>query len=295
VSTVPGTTSLLVLRRGGLGDTLLTIPLLRALRRAHPDTSLHFAGVREFAEVLHAHGAVDEVLSSEDVAAWSLATASGAAARRRLRRHSLIVADDPALAVLRASGPEVRVLDLAVRTADPFGLQLARSAGVEPRWPDDSWLAPPRPQPVGGPVVLAPGSGGRHKCWPRERWVELAHSLGARGERIAVVVGPAEIERDDPRRWPWGASVTFVAEPVVGLAHTLRKARAFVGNDSGPSHLAACVGVPTIVLFGPTDPRVWSPVGGHVRVVAAGDLAAISVEQVDAAVDQGSRLRTLSQ
>jgi ADP-heptose:LPS heptosyltransferase len=49
----------------------------------------------------------------------------------------------------------------------------------------------------------------------------------------------------------------------------LSLARAAVGNDSGPTHLAAVVGCPTVALFGPTDPAVWAPVGSHVRIVGA--------------------------
>src|SRR4030095_7672823 len=72
-------TDVLVVRRGGLGDTLLMAPLLRALRRRHPGRGLHFAGVREFAEILLQHGVVDRVLSSEDLA-------RGAGGRARVGR-----------------------------------------------------------------------------------------------------------------------------------------------------------------------------------------------------------------
>lgn len=57
------------------------------------------------------------------------------------------------------------------------------------------------------------------------------------------------------------------AESLVELARSLAGARLYIGNDSGVSHLAAAVGCPTVVLFGPTDPRVWAPRGGHVTVV----------------------------
>jgi ADP-heptose:LPS heptosyltransferase len=56
--------------------------------------------------------------------------------------------------------------------------------------------------------------------------------------------------------------------PLAELAALLSLVRATVGNDSGPTHLAAVVGCPTVAVFGPTDPMLWAPVGPHVRVVA---------------------------
>jgi ADP-heptose:LPS heptosyltransferase len=66
------------------------------------------------------------------------------------------------------------------------------------------------------------------------------------------------------------------------LGALLRKARAYVGNDSGVSHLAAAFGAPSIVLFGPTDPRVWAPLGPRVRTLRAPDgrLEQIEVAEV---------------
>ncbi len=256
-----------MLRRGGLGDTLLTLPLLAALRRERPGAALHLAGVLEFAAVLHRFGAVDAARSSEDLALWSPDRA-----RQRLADYDLVVADEPAVA-------HVALEPHRAPAGVPFGLSLARQAGREPRWPDDAWLLPPRAA-GDGPTVLAPGSGAVRKCWPRERWLELAPRLGA---DVVVVVGPTEAERDDPRSWPWRVPVAFVAGATpVQLADRLSAAGRFVGNDSGTTHLAAALGVPTVAIFGPTDPAVWAPVGPHVRVVGAfgRGLAEVAVDDV---------------
>jgi ADP-heptose:LPS heptosyltransferase len=130
---------------------------------------------------------------------------------------------------------------------------------------------------------------GRDKCWPRARWLELAARLPA-GE-LQVVVGPTEIEREDPRRWPWPVAPAFVVEPqVTELAARLAPAAAFVGNDSGTTHLAAMLGVPTVAVFGPSDARIWAPVGPHVRVVAeAGDIGAVPTDAVLTALQTMTR------
>ncbi len=284
---------LLVLRRGGLGDTLLMVPMLRALQRRWPAARLHFAGVQEFAAVLVAYGAVAVAHSSESRGLWQLAldTGPGEAARRRLKAFARIVTDGP-LPDLGAGGPEVVVFDpRVVLSGVPFALQLARQLLLEPHWPDDAWLLPPRPELPSGqqsglqsaPVVLAPGSGGRAKCWPRQAWLGLAQRLSNAGASVAVVVGPVEQEVDDPRRWPWPAATTcWVDRSPIELAEALAQARWFVGNDSGPTHLAAMLGVPVVAIFGPTDPEVWAPVGSHVQVVG-GDgraLAEITEDEV---------------
>lgn len=122
-------------------------------------------------------------------------------------------------------------------------------------------------------LVLHPGSGGRLKRWPVARFADLAR----RSSDPIVLLGPAE---DDlapafdgvpaARNWPLRRVIAALAV-----------ARAFVGNDSGVSHLAGWL-CPTLVLFGPTDPAVWAPAGPMARtlVAPAGDLARLSVEDV---------------
>lgn len=267
----------LFLRRGGLGDTLLTTAALRALRRESPGMSLHFAGVREFAEVLVHCGVVDAAHSSEDLALWSPERA-----RPRLAAFDLVLGDEPAL-VERAAHPD------RIRPGAPFGLQLAQQLGLAPDWPRDAWLRAPRPVAAGGPILLAPGSGGKSKCWPRAHWLELAAAL-AGAAPLAVLVGPVERERDDPRAWAWPVPVAFVAPPTaVALADALGVVGAYVGNDSGPTHLAAMLAVPTVAIFGPSDPGVWAPVGPCVAVLAGdgGTTAAVPVGSVCAAALAG--------
>lgn len=257
----------LLIRRGGLGDTLLTAPLLRALRRAQPGATLTLAGVREYCDVLGAYGLVDEVRSAEDLWLWQPARA-----RALLAAFDLVIGDELALVDL-----PLQVTRAAASA--PFGLQLARQARLEPRWPEDAQLLPPRPS-RGGARALAPGSGGARKCWPPARWVELGAALLRAGHEVQVVVGPAEIERDDPRRWSWPDGVTFIVEPTpCSLARRLVAVDRFFGNDSGVTHLAAVLGVATTALFVATDPRVWAPVGRHVTVVGDG-CSAPSVAQV---------------
>jgi heptosyltransferase III len=255
----------LVLRRGGLGDTLLLVPVLRALARARPDLQFELAGVREFAAVLAAHDVVTAAHSSEDLALWSATMAP-----LRLRPFAHVCSDDPAVATFAPAGTVVQVYDPRPARDEPLPLQLAAQLGLELQWPQDAWLA--RRQPPAGPTVLAPGSGARSKCWPRAHWLALAALLAAHGERCTIVVGPTEQEHDDPRRWPWPPDTTFLAElTAVELAQRLATARAFVGNDSGPSHLAALLEVPTVVLFGGGQPAVYAPVGPHVEVLLAPD------------------------
>jgi heptosyltransferase-3 len=291
---VPRERTLLV-RRGGLGDTLLMLPLLRALRRAQPAAELHVAGVLEFATVLAHFGAADAALSSEDVGAWL------GGAGERLCAYAAIFADDPRWLAAADHGPRVAVFDPRPTDGRPLPLQIAARLGLVLDWPADVVLAGWSPPSAAAPVVLAPGSGGRAKCWPREHWLALAQRLAASALPIAVLVGPVEAERDDPRRWPWPEPMGFVAEPDLRVvADRLRAARAFVGNDSGTTHLAAMLGVPTLALFGASDAAVFAPTGPLATVVQAprGELPALPVDVVQAALRaalHGSAARTRSQ
>lgn len=270
---------ILLARRGGLGDALLAAPLLRALRRAHPAAALAFAGVREHADLLVALGLAEVAWSSEDL---------HAAARRGDRaRHACAHAfvDDPALGSALPDGARVVAYAPQPRDERPLPLQLADACGLALQWPDDAVLAAPALRARSTGVVLAPGSGGRAKCWPRERWLQLAARCAAAGDDVVVLVGPVEQERDDPRRWPWPDACDFLVAPALPeLAARLGRTSGFVGNDSGTTHLAAMVGTPTVALFGPTDPAVWAPTGPRVVVCRGGPAFALAVDEAAAAL-----------
>ncbi|BAH75780.1 glycosyltransferase family 9 protein [Solidesulfovibrio magneticus] len=118
--------------------------------------------------------------------------------------------------------------------------------------------------PTTDDVLLFPGAGHPDKCWPLDRLAALAKGLAARGLRPVYVLGPAELERGLA---PAGSNMMLL-ETVEELSLALRAARAVVGPDCGPLHLAGLHGVPGVAVFGPTSPRQWGPVG--LDVITAG-------------------------
>jgi heptosyltransferase-2 len=145
--------------------------------------------------------------------------------------------------------------------------------------------APPR-----GFIAMHPGSGGRRKCWPAERYARLAVKLACRDGAVPLVFfGPAdsavrdEFETAMPPGIEWQAADCRPLREVLAL---LSSSRGYVGNDSGMTHLAAHA-CPTVVLFGPSNPHVWAPLGKNVRIVQApdGELARLSVDEVQTHVE----------
>jgi heptosyltransferase III len=139
-------------------------------------------------------------------------------------------------------------------------------------------------------LALHPGSGSHRKNWPPERFVELARAL-APADPFLVVRGPADREA--------AASLLSLANAVLAdelhprqLGALLADAGAFVGNDSGVTHLAAAAGAPTLALFGPTDPAQWAPVGTAVRVLRAEPIEGLTVAGVAAEASQVVGART---
>ncbi|HSW00635.1 MAG TPA: glycosyltransferase family 9 protein [Sedimentisphaerales bacterium] len=118
-------------------------------------------------------------------------------------------------------------------------------------------------------VVIQPGSGGQKKCWRLENFLNVARTLRGPEIEVLFLLGPAEVERLRPSEKVHIHGVTrcvahLSLPQVVGL---LSCADAFVGNDSGVTHLAAGIGLRTIAMFGPTDPTVYRPLGPRVTVV----------------------------
>jgi heptosyltransferase III len=93
-------------------------------------------------------------------------------------------------------------------------------------------------------IIIHPFSGSAKKNWPLTSYVALAAQL------------PLPVEWAQDR-----------FDSLLDLAEWLTGARLYIGNDSGITHLAAAVGIPTVAIFGPTDPHVWAPRGQHVGVL----------------------------
>jgi heptosyltransferase-1 len=148
-------------------------------------------------------------------------------------------------------------------------LGLPRSEGATP---DGRFLLgdrPPTAVEARRPVVLVAGTGQPRKAWPTGQWSELATRLASSGVAVVVAWGPGEepLARaivDGAGPGPVVAPSTSIRE----LADLLAGAAAVVGADTGPVHLAASLGAPTIGVFVATDPRRTGPRGIRARAVA---------------------------
>jgi ADP-heptose:LPS heptosyltransferase len=259
---------------------VLALPALRALRRAHPRAQIDAVGPPALWSV--AGSLVDRVVSIDrPLFAPLLAGRPSPELREWLAGTTLGVlwtAHDRS-EVLRAAGVP-RVIHRS--PYPPPGIHAARwlLEGLEAPW-DEAVLEPPLVIPTPGerdagrrilsgmglnaPVILHPGAGAAWKRWPAERFAGLAAKLRRRGTPVALLEGPADAPAvaDVLSRLTGPVAVIREGSPRA-LAAILAAARLFVGNDSGPTHLAAAVGTPTVALFGPTDPASWSPLGARV-------------------------------
>ena len=120
-------------------------------------------------------------------------------------------------------------------------------------------------------VVVHPGSGGSHKCWSIKDFCVLGRDLADQGREVIFLLGPTEQERlGGPERTAL-AEVGVVLEETTleEVAGLLSCCGGFVGNDSGISHLAGALDVPTVAIFGESEDRHWRPLGGKVQVCQA--------------------------
>ncbi|MBX9737965.1 MAG: glycosyltransferase family 9 protein, partial [Phycisphaerales bacterium] len=131
-------------------------------------------------------------------------------------------------------------------------------------------IAPAAVARIDAPLVLHVGAGGDAKRWPLERFIALRDVLAARGHQdVRLIAGEVEQERfAGAERAAFDSATGQIIGTLAELARVLAGARLVVASDTGPGHLAAQLGVPTLSLFGPTDASVWSPTGPQVRVLS---------------------------
>lgn len=285
-----------VMRGGALGDFVLTLPVVQALRAFRPGAVLTLLCHPRWGRL----AAADQMLDLEDPILAPLFAAGGQAApvlRRRLAGLDLLVAytTDPAGPLVahlsELVGGRVLAADPRPHTQEECHitdhlLTPLQRVGIpaEDRVPrirvDPQVLAASRSlhghrrRPL---VMIHPGSGARTKCWPRDRFAAVAQQLCNDGCGVLILSGPVEQEHMDNLPGP-----LCLPADTTQLAAVLAQADLFIGNDSGPGHVAAAVGTPTLSLFGPTDPATWRPRApwAHYLRADSGDLSQLAVGSV---------------
>jgi heptosyltransferase I len=295
---------ILITRLSAIGDCILTLPMLCALRRQFPNSLLAWATQPGPAKLLQGHAGLDELIVVDR--GWLKSPRTLWGLRRRLRSFRFDVTIDPqgltkssALAWLSGArrrigfaSPRGRELSVWLnndlqRAERPHlvdcQLDLLTCLGVTPgevqfAVPSDAVaiqaMAAFLEQARTGPefAVINPGAGWDSKLWPPERFAALAARLGQRFGLPSIVVWAGQRERGWAQEIHAGAQGQAVLAPPTSLpelAALLRQARLLISADSGPMHLAAAVGTRCVGLFGPTRPEACGPYGpGHAIVQA---------------------------
>lgn len=219
---------ILFYRRGGLGDTLLTFPVLEVLKKM--GERIFAVGNTDYLKIAKEVGWIDEMHYEIPERSFS---------------KVIKVSVDGNVKPF----PEKRVW-----IVDHY----LESLGLKKIYSDKLNLKPILNNPFKGRAVIHPSSGSRAKNPPIELFLRIEEYLKRQGYQVIYFVGEAD-------EWVKGfASEFYQSTDPLEIGRALKEAKLFVGNDSGISHLASYVGVPTFVFYGPTDPIVWRPIGRRV-------------------------------
>jgi len=289
---------ILFIRGGAVGDFVLTVPLLRALRKMHPLAGLDILGYPETASLAVACGLAGRVHRVDSPAVAPLFSDAGSFSEPQAAWFAefdvvVCVWPDRDSVMSRRLGQVCRgrLLQIdpfpgqrsGVHAVDHANAQFVAQGGDAPEptpvlfpgaaeslWAEELW----RRRGWGGERVLAvhPGSGSARKNWPADRFASVLNHWVSKGGRGLLTAGPADDAAVDRMLSCLSREAVFCLrnEPLPKVAAALARCAACLGNDSGLSHLGAALGTPTVAVFGPTDSALWAPRGRRMAVVEGG-------------------------
>src|SRR5438270_13440753 len=281
-----------VVRLRSLGDCVLTTPALALLKQFRPDLTLGVSVEERFRPVFEGNPAVSAILlpTWQALRGWKpalclnlhggtrsqwMTALSGAKFRAGFANHSVTIAYN--LRIPRAQ----RILGVhrTVHTAEHLASAVF-ALGVPVRDVPRGELFCAESPLSGKYAVLHPFASAPDKQWPAERFCEVARYLQLWNIKPIFLIGP----NDDAG--PFLAHQVFRGS-LEEVKQILSKACLFVGNDSGPAHMAAAFGVSTAVLFGNSNPVIWGPWRTECEIVVAPDgISNVSVSRVIAALER---------
>jgi len=304
---LPPDTRVVVRTTNWLGDIMIALPALRAIRERFPQGFLAVQIRENLAEILAGVSWIDEVLPlSKGRGINGLGDRLRAIRQLRERRFDLAIlfpnSFDSALLPFLAhvprrlgyardgrgpllTDPQPATAEIRAIHQVRYYLELLRPLGVTEADEAPVLEIPPQAEkraeallaelPGEGPILaLAAGSAyGRAREWPEENFARLAQILAARhGTRFVLVGAPREV--DQCRKvvqlagdLPGGGMLISAGRTTpADLAALLARCNGFFGNDSGAMHVAAAVGVPTLAIFGSTNPANTRPLGPRAEI-----------------------------
>jgi ADP-heptose:LPS heptosyltransferase len=263
---LPSGARVLVIRLRSLGDCVLTTPALALLRQFRPDLRVAVAVEDRFVPVFEGNPDIDRLLPPRviAVARWraglclnlhggtrsmALTAASGA----RFRAGFAHFRASAVFNVRIPTAQEIIGVDRTVHTAEHLASAIFYLGAPVREIPRAKLVAerrePPRPYAVLHPAASAPG-----KTWPPEHFLAVGRHLESKWG-----VEPVFIAASGEDLAPFARYRTLAGAPLGEVKNLLSTASLFVGNDSGPAHMAAAFGIPAAVVFGASDPRIWGP------------------------------------
>jgi heptosyltransferase III len=289
----------LVIFPGALGDLICAGPALEAIARANPAAAIELMAKAELARFAVGRFPVARGHSIDRSEVAALFTTDDRGAREFFSQFSRLYSyfgyDDIRFRTSLEGLAPHRVVFFPFRPAGVGHVSLGYLKMLEPQAIEasfnvevlaedssaaDAALETAGIRPGAGLVAIFPGSGSRTKNWPIANYLGLAAAMRESMQPV-FILGPveAEIERQ-VRRSGFPVLSGLELEVVAAIA---RRSAAFVGNDSGVSHLAAAAGAKGVAIFGPTSPDRWRPIG-DVAIIAGASLDSITVGEVASAL-----------
>ena len=289
LESVPRGGRVAVLRLRSLGDCVLTTPALEILKQARPDLSIAVMVEDRFRAVFEDQPDTDQILPASLNAlrafrpdlCWNLHggtrsawLTAGSGARLRAGFGHFRNAFAYNLRIPRAQEilGEERVVHTAEHIASGAFYLGAQRREIPRARLGIGGLVPDLPRPY---AALHAFASAPDKTWSSEKFAAVAQQLRAAGTEPIFLGGPA----DDFA--PFAAFRCAAGASLSDTKNLLAGASLFIGNDSGPAHIAAAFGVPTVVIFGNSDSQIWGPWRTPSEIVTAPDgIAAVAVDDV---------------
>jgi ADP-heptose:LPS heptosyltransferase len=300
---------ILVIRRGAIGDTIVTLPTIEILRENYPDAYIEVIGNREYWEIANNRYYVNAVLSGETMFTPELYSRGGRLSKEVVDYFSsfdLIIAyindlegvvseNLRKIAAKRVltyppfpRGDKLHAVDYTALVLGEIGL------GVHPPlFPkiylnsEDLYFASQylssfmEYQPL---VAIHPRTYGI-KRWAIEKFINIGKWIeDTLGGRSIWIIGPAEKENIKLIKSNFPSSPVLHLYSLAKVASVLSLSYIYLGCDTGISHLASAIGTRVIALFGPTNPQVWGPRGKLVEIIKADEMFEIREDDVKDAI-----------